>query len=211
MWDNKARAALAATFLDALKDDVIPWRKCWAAAPVSFSTGKPYRGINNLMLSFISGMKGYQDTRWLTFKQAQNNGWHVRKGERAVKVEYWHYYDTETMKNLDRAEVRRIQREEPERMKNIKLAAYTYNVFNAEQIEGIPPQEAAIPPCDIATLKSQRDTFLHNLGVGFREGGDRAYHVNKLALSKGERKKESTVHLHRTFLDGPQQMTRIQP
>ena len=61
-------------------------------------------------------------------------------------------------------------------MKNIKLAAYTYNVFNAEQIEGIPPQEAAISPCDIATLKAQRDAFLHNLGVGFREGGDRAYY-----------------------------------
>lgn len=176
MWDDKARATLAKTFLDALKDNVIPWRKCWSAVPVSFSTGKPYRGINNLTLSFVSGMKGYRDTRWLTFKQAQNNGWRVRKGERAIRVEYWHYYDKVTRKNIEWSEVRRIQREEPERMKDICLAACTYNVFNAEQIDGMPLQQASAVFCDTAALMAQRDAFLQNLGVGLQEGGDQAFY-----------------------------------
>lgn len=176
MWDNKARATLAKTFLDALKDDVIPWRKCWSAAPVSFSTGKPYRGINNLTLSFISGMKGYGDTRWLTFQQAQKNGWRVRKGEHAVRVEYWHYYDKSTKRNIERSEVRRIQREDPAQMKNICLAAYAYHVFNAEQIDGIPLQKAAAVSGDTTAILAQRDAFLRNLGVGLQEGGDQAFY-----------------------------------
>ena len=42
--------------------------------PYNPTTGKPYRGGNMVML-WIAGMTaGYQDTRWLTFKQAQAIG-----------------------------------------------------------------------------------------------------------------------------------------
>lgn len=176
MWENKARAALAETFLNALKEDTIPWRKCWNAAPLSMSTGKPYRGINNLMLSFVADEKGYQDTRWMRYKYAKDHGWQVRKGEKSVRVEYWTHYDIKLKKSLDRAEVVRIQREEPERMKDIRLAAYTYNVFNVEQIDGdIPPQKRTAVQ-DPAAIKDYRDVFLANLGVKFREGGGQAFY-----------------------------------
>lgn len=176
MWGNKARADLAEAFLAALKEDQIPWKKCWSAAPLSFSTGKPYRGINNLMLSYVADKMGYQDRRWMTYKRAQDNGWQVRRGEKSVRVEHWSYYDKVQKKNLDMDEVRRIQREEPERMKDIRLAAYTSNVFNVEQIDGAIPPMKEEGQVSVEHLTARRELFLANLGVDFGEGGDRAYY-----------------------------------
>ena len=177
MWETKARNALVETFMKALEEEKIPWRKCWNAAPLSFSTGKPYRGINNLMLSYVADEKGYKDTRWMTYKYAQDHGWQVRKGEKSVRVEYWTYYDTQLKKKLDQAEVARIQREEPDRLKDIRLATYTYNVFNVEQIDGdIPPLKQEESRINVEQLTAQRDRFLAYLGVAFREGGDRAFY-----------------------------------
>lgn len=174
---SKARQALADTFLRALHEDEIPWRKCWdTVRPQSFSTGKTYRGVNNLMLSYTAREKGYKDPRWMTFKQAEDNGWHVRRGERASRVEYWHYYDTAQKKSLDIAEVRRIQREEPDRMKNLRLTAYTYAVFNAEQIKGVPVWKPVSGNTHAELLVGRRDTLLNNLGIGFQEAGNSAFY-----------------------------------
>lgn len=174
---SKVRQTLVQEFLAALHENEIPWHKCWnSARPVSLQTGKAYRGLNNLSLSYVAMLKGYADPRWLTFKQAQNHGWHVRKGEKAARVEFWHYYDAQARKILEQADVRRIQREEPERMKDIRLAAFTYAVFNAGQVDGVPERKQAQPQADVAFLKESRDVFLANLGVGFREGGDQAFY-----------------------------------
>lgn len=171
------RAELAKAFLDALKEDQIPWHRCWNASPLSFGTGKPYRGINNLMLSLVASARGYEDRRWMTFKQANDRGWKVRKGERATRIEHWHYYDVALKKALTQAEVARIQKEEPERMKDIRLSAISYNVFNVAQIEGdVPPLERHGPKLNTEKLAQRRNEFLANLGVGFREGGGQAYY-----------------------------------
>lgn len=177
MLNSKAREEMTHAFISALKEDVIPWRKCWSAAPVSITTGKEYRGVNNLMLSFQAAEKGYADTRWMTFQQAQNNGWRVRMGETPTRVEYWHYYDKRRKEAVDRDEVRRIQAGDPERMRDIRLAAHTYSVFNARQVEGVPPPARHQGNIyDPTVLKENRGLFLSALGVSLREGGDRAYY-----------------------------------
>lgn len=175
---NKTRQDLVDAFKAALQEDTLPWQQCWRASrPISLQTGKEYRGINNLSLSYAAYQKGYTDPRWITYKQAQAKGWQVRGGEKGSRVEFWHYFDKQSGKVLDQADVRRIQRLQPERMKYIRLAAYSYTVFNAEQVDGVPqlaPQEAKV---DVAMLQRGRDLFLRNLGVAFREGGSEAYYL----------------------------------
>lgn len=172
MWDKKVRDELSKVFLQALKEDQIPWRKCWNGAPMSFASGKPYYGINNLMLAYEADQCGYRDTRWITYKQAQDRGWQVRKGEKSARIEYWFYYDRVTKEKLDKEDVFRIQKEEPERMKDIYTNAKCYSVFNFEQLDGdIPPLKQATVQ-DPSALLPFRDEFLENLGVQFREGGD---------------------------------------
>ena len=33
--------------------------------------------------------RGYEDPRWMTYKQAAENGWQVRKGEKGTHIEFW--------------------------------------------------------------------------------------------------------------------------
>ncbi len=48
--------------------------------------GLPYRGINVIMLWSASVVAGYACPRWLTYKQAQELGGNVNKGERGELV-----------------------------------------------------------------------------------------------------------------------------
>ena len=74
----------------ALEAGTPPWRRPWdpeaggPAMPRNAATGQRYRGINVLtlgmsVLAFSSG-----DPRWATYKQAEDRGWQVRKGERGT-------------------------------------------------------------------------------------------------------------------------------
>ena len=75
----------------ALEAGTPPWRRPWdpdkaggTAMPRNATTGQRYRGINVLtlgmsVLAFSSG-----DPRWATYKQAEDRGWQVRKGERGT-------------------------------------------------------------------------------------------------------------------------------
>ncbi len=52
-----------------------------AGLPANFSTGTAYSGINIMLLWCSAAKQGFQDERWLTYKQAQELGGQVRKGE----------------------------------------------------------------------------------------------------------------------------------
>ena len=70
-----------------------PWEKDWrdsaCGLPLNAVSMKPYRGINRWMALLTQQLMGYQDPRWLTFRQAQALGGHVRKGEQSTTVVFW--------------------------------------------------------------------------------------------------------------------------
>jgi len=66
-----------------------PWQAGHQAGPVSRplrAGGKPYRGINVLMLWAAAMEKNYSCPLWLTYKQAAELGGQVRKGEKGSLV-----------------------------------------------------------------------------------------------------------------------------
>jgi antirestriction protein ArdC len=117
-------------FFEHLERGVVPWRCPWqreVGIPRNFHTGKTYNGINVLLL----GLRHMPSPYWLTFRQAQERGGHVRKGERGshvIKV------GESKSSSADEAEAT----DEPRRK---CLFLREYSVFNAVQIEGIdfPP------------------------------------------------------------------------
>lgn len=114
--------------LKIIDEGVNPWRKPWAAAaqrpPQNLASGKPYRGINIMLL----GMAPYESPYWLTFKQALERGGNVRKGEKSSLAVFWKMYD------------RQAEDGDPTKPRQIPVLRY-YNVFNSQQCEGIetPP------------------------------------------------------------------------
>src|SRR6186713_644917 len=77
-----------------LEKGVAPWQKPWnvqghAAMPMNPTTEKPYRGGNAVHLLTVGLQKNYNDPRWMTYKQAAEQGWQVRKGEKGTQIEFW--------------------------------------------------------------------------------------------------------------------------
>ncbi len=74
-----------------VKPWVCPWVRNGAAAglPANFSTGTAYSGINIMLLWCSAAKQGFQDERWLTYKQAQELGGQVRKGEHGTTAIFY--------------------------------------------------------------------------------------------------------------------------
>lgn len=149
-----------------LEEGKIPWKKEWSASahgtqfPHNHATGKSYRGINILSLL----CSGYASSGWMTYKQAQEIGAQVRKGEHGSPVVFWKFdkeKNAETGKDHTSAFMRQ------------------YTVFNVDQIDGLPmslPFES--PSFDpIESAERVRDGYLSGAShPTLAHGGDRAYY-----------------------------------
>src|SRR5580704_17044155 len=80
---------LADKLIAQLKDRTAPWQKPWKDAqtfgPYNPTTGNRYRGVNIVALMATD----FRDPRWMTYKQAQGQGWQVRGGEKATQIQHW--------------------------------------------------------------------------------------------------------------------------
>jgi len=114
---------VTAKIIKELENGVVPWRKPWRAeAPCNLVTGKPYRGIN----PFLLAPQGYGSRYWLTFRQGQKLGGHIRKGEKSSIVTFWNIGEEKIIKNVEGKE-----------RKSKPILLRFYSVFNIEQTEGI--------------------------------------------------------------------------
>jgi antirestriction protein ArdC len=125
-----------------LENGVAPWQKPWdasASMPMNPTSGRTYRGGNAVHLMATALQKGYQDPRWMTYKQAADRGWQVRRGEKGAQIEFWEVKpgkDTSgeaPTNNSDNTRPGRSVNDE-----RARLIHRVYTVFNATQIEGIP-------------------------------------------------------------------------
>lgn len=118
----------------ALEAGVVPWHRPWTTAggPANGLSGRPYRGIN----AFLTGCQGYGSRYWLTFRQVQQLGGRVVKGQKATPVVFW--------------KVGQYLVEDPETGERVSRNSFLlryYNVFNLEQTEGVtlPKGREAVP------------------------------------------------------------------
>jgi antirestriction protein ArdC len=100
--------------------------------PCNLVSRKAYRGINPFMLWATP----YASKYWLSYRQAENLGGNVRKGEKGSKVVYWHWRTAEEMDRL-RAKI----------ANPAPCYPLISTVFNLEQCEGL-----TVPGDDAKTL-----------------------------------------------------------
>lgn len=162
-----------------LESGVAPWQKPWRAGagspgmPMNPTTEKAYRGGNAIHLMATGLQRGYDDPRWLTYKQAQDRGWQVRRGEKGTQIEFWEVKPTrnEESPTPRSNEDRGSDAKEPAN----RLIHRVYTVFNAKQMDGIPPyQPKEHSAFEVATAGEE---ILRNSGARIsHDQSDRAFY-----------------------------------
>ena len=146
------------------------WQKGWdinLLKPERQDTGVAYKGKNRYKLGIKTAMKGYDDNRWFTYNQVKQLGEKifVKKGEKSTKIDFWKIEKVkdiqekliyERKKAISAAEGKEISQirltmddfnDIDKKVKEIlgdrkaNFVFQTINVFNANQVEGLPKKK----------------------------------------------------------------------
>ena len=138
---------VAGAIIKQLKEGTAPWQKPWEPGerfmPYNPTTGNEYRGMNAVWLMSRAESRGFADARWMTYRQSQEQDAQVRKGEKGTPIQFWKWQGLEPVKDADGKPVL-----DPEGQPVRQMVRYERPrvmgavVFNAEQIDGLPPAPA---------------------------------------------------------------------
>jgi antirestriction protein ArdC len=159
---NAIYQSVTDSIIAQLEKGAIPWVKPWRAdssADKNFITQKAYSGINTLIL----GMAGYSNPSWASYKQWQDKGVQVKKGEKATTIVFFKQVSKD------------ITNESGEVEKSGYSVIRAYPVFNAEQtdIEIMPAIEPAEPFNPIPAIESK----IKDTGAVIKHGGNSAFYM----------------------------------
>ena len=168
---------VAEKLIQQLKQGTAPWQRPWkpgvSSLPTNMTTGKRYKGINVVQLM----SQNREDNRWMTYDQAKNVGGQVKRGEKGTTIQFWLFTEKQNKVDengkpvLDKAgnpEKIEVKLERPKVMHSV--------VFNAEQIDGLPPQEI-MPQLQSWEKIERAERVLNGSGAKlFHTQGDRAFY-----------------------------------
>ena len=114
--------------INLLEQEIVPWRRPWTATglPRNLVSKKPYRGVNYFLLSATK----YVSPFWLSFRQANQLGGQVRKGEHGTIIVFWKVDDVRADDDRDQDEASETSAKGRRRF----LLRY-YRVWNVEQCQ----------------------------------------------------------------------------
>lgn len=154
--------------LAALEAGTKPWEADWLrTGPALRISGEEYRGINQILLTMAASGAGYASPTWMTFKQALELGGAVRKGERSCPVVFFKTLEVDD-NSADAGE---------DRTKRVPILR-GYNVFNVDQIEGLPARFHTVRAEHASELQRDQvaEAAIRSSGAAIYEGGDRAFY-----------------------------------
>ena len=165
-------AEITALILTKLEQGVMPWVRPWnrtggGGRPLRHC-GTAYTGINTLFLWAMGDAMGYSSRYWMTYRQAEALGGQVRKGETSSLSVYY--------SQISKTEQDRVSGEEQTRSIRFLKA---YNVFNADQIDGLPAHYYPVltPPEERpeSVHRAAIEAFFETLPIDIRHGGNAAF------------------------------------
>lgn len=154
--------------IEQLEQGVIPWQKPWTGV-----RSGAYNRISKKSYSLLNQMLLQHKGEYATFKQWQDLGGHVRKGEKSEIVCFWKIQPVEEE-----------QEDGTKAVKQIPLLRY-YNVFHISQVDGVEPlPEEELN--DIEPIEKADNVLLHywtreNITVEHM-AGNRAYYSPTLDM-----------------------------
>ncbi len=152
------------SIIEKLEQGIKPWVRPWVdgagcAIPTNFSTKKEYNGMNVWLLWMAAEANGYSSNYWLTYKQAQELGGQVRKGEKSTMGIFYKMHTKDEGTDAEKS----------------YPIAKPFFAFNLDQIEGIEPDQIDAPLS--AFQRNERvEAFIEAQGAEIRYGGNSAYY-----------------------------------
>lgn len=176
------QADVTARIVAELEQGRAPWVRPWGAMrgaglrgnprPHNAESGRPYSGVNVLLLEMTRAACGYASNGWLTFGQAIKAGGGVKRGEKGTRIVY--------------SERRVFTAKDEKTGEESTRAAFILKesvVFNLEQCERLPeritcpaaynPGENSPEAAGVAGVLERHKPELHH-------GGDRAFYSPSL-------------------------------
>ena len=145
--------SLSEQLITHLQQGTAPWQTPWVyKLPFNAESQKRYRSVNLLILM----LQPYEDPRWATFKQAQKRGWQVREGEKGTRISRLMFKENESTGKKD-----------------CHFSPAT--VFNAEQMDGVPPLSFSTNPRWAEASHVEQLTRQTGARINHRKG-DRAFY-----------------------------------
>ena len=148
--------------------------------PHNFGSGRDYRGGNAVYLAMQGLDRGYADPRWGGYRQIQEAGGHVRKGEKGTPIMYVEWRQQRTARDEKgnpvpdengRNKLEWVQRDRP--------LVKVQHVFNVEQTEGLKLRSLAKAAPEWEGHE-RAEALIRSSGVRVDHvAGDRAYYSLK--------------------------------
>ena len=178
------RQEVTESIIQMLERGVAPWQKPWQPGasslgiPFNPTSEREYRGGNAIHLMASGLQRGYQDPRWMTYKQAADNGWQVRRGEKGTQIEFWEAKEGPGKSRVSASDGdgdSTAANANDGRTEKSRFIHRVYTVFNAQQIDGIPPHN----PKQHTTFEAVQagEQILKNSGANIaHDQADRAFY-----------------------------------
>ena len=153
------------SIISALEAGVKTWSCPWqrvpgmSGLPSNYATCAAYSGMNIMLLWCSASEQGFNDSRWMTYKQAKAEGGQVRKGEHGTTAIF---YTTLEKENDDG---------ETDYIPMLK----TFTVFNVEQIDGLPLSDKAVGLAETFESLPRAEALFRNSGATIIKKGQNAF------------------------------------
>lgn len=139
---------------------VMPWHVSAATGrPLNALTGRGYRGVNVVALWAEAFVSGYGTGWWASYRQWEQLGAQVRRGERGTVIVFYNRLNTAPTDELDESD-------------RFRLVARASRVFNLDQVSGWRPPELTVVP--VIESLAEVEAFITATGAVVVHGGSGA-------------------------------------
>ncbi|MCR5858292.1 ArdC family protein [Mesorhizobium sp. J428] len=138
--------------------------------PVNIASAKSYNGVNIVSLWVAAQACDYPSHLWGTYRQWQERGCQVRRGEKSSLIVFYKELEFEQM-NEQTGATEQVER----------LMARASFVFNAAQVDGFPlDADEPLPGEPVFDPIERAEAFTRTTGAKVEEDGDRACYIPSL-------------------------------
>lgn len=191
--------------LAAIEQGTCPWHNPCLTLPIANGfSGHPYRGVNRFHLALATMARSYRSPYWLSFKQANELGGHVKKGSRSTVVVFRKRFDQTRAESQSEGSSRAGSAAsgpsatradfDPERRRTFSMLFY-HRVFNYEQTEEVNLGRDPYPSVQRTPNLVEAESAAKRILAGFKDGPE-IHHTQSIVESQSGSYSEKLDRIH---------------